>query len=151
MSSTGTLDMTVDNIGFMLDQLGEDCAPLQFLRELTQNAIEALLKTPEAKGEIVWDVDWTRHTLTNVYKLAVIDTGVGMTGPEMVHYINQLSSSMHEQSMTGNFGVGAKIAAATRNRAGTHIPVMEKRRGLDDPFVARSRDRVLRTRAATGP
>ena len=41
-----------------------------------------------------------------------------MTGEEMEEYINQLSSSMHGQSSTGNFGVGAKIAAATRNHAG---------------------------------
>lgn len=118
MSANGTLDMTVDNIGFMLDRLGEDCAPLQFLRELTQNSIEAIQKTPLSAGEIIWDVDWTRYTLEKVYKLAIIDTGVGMTGPEMVHYINQLSASMHGQSMRGNFGVGAKIAAATRNHAG---------------------------------
>ena len=118
MSASGTLDMTVDNIGFMLDRLGEDCAPLQFLRELTQNSIEAIQKTPLSVGEIIWDVDWTRYTLEKVYKLAIIDTGVGMTGSEMVHYINQLSSSMHGQSMTGNYGVGAKIAAATRNQAG---------------------------------
>ena len=41
-----------------------------------------------------------------------------MTGEEMVRYINQLSSSIHDQSHAGNFGVGAKIATATRNRAG---------------------------------
>jgi len=38
--------------------------------------------------------------------------------PEMVEYINQLSSSLSQQSLTGNYGVGAKIAAATRNHAG---------------------------------
>ena len=37
-----TLPMTVANTGFMLDRLGQDCSPLQFLRELTQNAIEAI-------------------------------------------------------------------------------------------------------------
>ncbi len=41
-----------------------------------------------------------------------------MTGQEMVRYINQLSSSVHQQTLEGNFGVGAKIAAATRNHAG---------------------------------
>jgi hypothetical protein len=113
-----TTPMTVANTGFMLDRLGRDCAPLQFIRELTQNAIEAILARPEQTGEIVWDVDWNYYALTGVYKLCVIDTGVGMTGEEMVRYINQLSSSVHEQSHAGNFGVGAKIAAATRNHAG---------------------------------
>ena len=41
-----------------------------------------------------------------------------MTGEEMVHYINRLSSSIHAQSMEANFGVGAKIAAVPRNHAG---------------------------------
>jgi hypothetical protein len=104
----------------MLDRLGRDCAPLQFLRELTQNGIEAILRTPEQAGEIRWDVDWNKFDLAGdgVYKLAVIDTGDGMTGAEMVKYINQLSSSSNPQSHEGNFGIGAKIAAATRNHAG---------------------------------
>jgi len=39
------LPMTVSNIGFLLDRLGQDCHPLQFLRELTQNSIEAIERT----------------------------------------------------------------------------------------------------------
>jgi hypothetical protein len=113
-----TLPMTVANTGFMLDRLGQDCSPLQFLRELTQNAIEAIQARPELTGQIIWDVDWDWYDLTGVFKLSITDTGVGMTGEEMVRYINQLSSSVHEQTMEGNFGVGAKIAAATRNHAG---------------------------------
>jgi hypothetical protein len=110
--------MSVAGTGFLVDRLGQDCAPLQFLRELTQNSIEAILRTPEQSGEIVWDVDWDIQSLTDNYKLCVVDTGCGMTGQDMVRYINQLSSSIHEQSHAGNFGVGAKIAAATRNHAG---------------------------------
>lgn len=113
-----TLAMTVANTGFMVDRLGQDCSQLQYLRELTQNAIEAILATRERKGEIVWDVNWDHYVRTNVYKLCVIDTGCGMTGEEMVRYINALSSSVHVQSHEGNYGVGAKIAAATRNHAG---------------------------------
>lgn len=113
-----TLPMQVRNMSFMLDRLGQDCAPLQYLRELTQNALESILHLRPQKGEIIWDADWNRHTLTGIFKLAIVDTGIGMTGEEMVVYINALSSSMNEQSATGNFGVGAKIAAAPRNHAG---------------------------------
>ena len=113
-----TLAMTVANTGFMLDRLGQDCSPLQFLRELTQNAIEAIEELPDKTGEIVWDVDWNRHALAPTFKLSITDSGIGMTGPDMIRYINQLSSSAHVQSYEGNFGVGAKIAAATRNHAG---------------------------------
>lgn len=115
-----TLPLKVNNTGFLLDRLGQDCAPLQFLRELNQNAIEAVLRTPAKKGEVVWDVDWTSFELGDYPnpKLCIIDNGDGMTGEEMVQYINQLSSSGSEQTMGGNYGVGAKIAAATRNHAG---------------------------------
>src|SRR3989441_1187349 len=111
------LAMTVQNIGFLLDRLGQDCHPLQYLRELTQNSIEAILRS-ETPGEIVWDLDWTTHDLEGFQKLCIIDTGDGMTGDEMVRFINQLSSSASAQSFSGNYGVGAKIAAATRNPAG---------------------------------
>jgi len=110
--------MGVANTGFIIDRLGRDCAPLQYLRELTQNSIEAILDTPENRGEIVWDVDWNQYDLTGTYKLSIIDAGVGMTGAEMIEYINHLSSSKHEQAHDKNFGVGAKVAAATRNHAG---------------------------------
>ena len=110
-----TLRMGVANVGFMVDRLGRDCHPLQYLRELTQNSIEAL---GDAGGEVIWDVDWNNYDLAGQYKLAIIDTGIGMTGDEMLKYINQLSSSTHEQSYDGNYGVGAKVAAATRNHAG---------------------------------
>jgi len=111
------LAMSVHNIGFLLDRLGQDCHPLQFLRELTQNSIEAIQRVNKS-GSITWDVDWNIYDLEGVYKLCITDTGDGMTGEEMVKFINQLSSSVGEQSLMGNYGVGGKIAAATRNHAG---------------------------------
>jgi Histidine kinase-, DNA gyrase B-, and HSP90-like ATPase len=109
-----TLPMGIANIGFMLDRLGRDCDDLQFLREITENALQAGATT------IVWDVDWKTWELSGgtLYKLCCIDNGSGMTGEEMLEYINQLSSSTHEQTFDGNYGVGAKVAAATRNPAG---------------------------------
>lgn len=114
-----TLEMKVANMTFMLERLAQDCAPLQFVRELTENAIDSIESLGQP-GEIRWDVDWNRYDLQpkEGYKISIIDTGIGMTGPEMVNYINQLSSSMHEQSKHGNFGMGAKIAAAPRNPVG---------------------------------
>lgn len=109
-----TLPMDVDNIGFMLERLGSDCDDLQFLRELTKNSIDA------ESTQIIWDVDWNLWEASEgrLYKLCCIDNGRGMDGEEMIRYINQLSSSIHKQSHDGNYGVGAKIAAATRNPAG---------------------------------
>jgi len=119
-SVENTLPLQVHDVGFLLDRLGEDCHPLQFLRELTQNAIEAIQKTADGKGQIVWDVDWLTYEMQpgSPYKLCITDTGCGMNGDEMAHYINQLSSSGGIQSHDANYGVGAKIAAATRNHNG---------------------------------
>lgn len=107
-----TMVMKVANLGFLLERLGEDCDDLQYLRELTENALEA------GATQVVWDVDQKLFDLTGQLKLCCIDDGHGMTGTEMIQHINHLSSSGHIQSVDGNFGVGAKIAAATRNPAG---------------------------------
>jgi hypothetical protein len=107
-----TMRMGVHNIGFMLERLGADCDDLQYLRELTKNSIEA------GATQIVWDVDWLLFSATGIYKLCCIDDGRGMTAREMVQHINNLSSSGGVQAMDANYGVGAKISAATRNPAG---------------------------------
>lgn len=117
-AGSGTLALKVANTGFMLDRLGMDCDDLQFLRELTKNSIEAIQRTKEKTGEIIWDVDWVTFDLQGMYRLSITDTGVGMDGEEMVQYINHLSSSSGIQSHVANYGVGAKISAATRNPAG---------------------------------
>lgn len=118
--SRDTLPMKVADMTFLVNKLGEDCGPLQYVRELTQNSIDAILRLERAKGEVIWDVFWPYYLLDEkgVYKLACIDSGAGMTGEEMVRYINNLSSSIHLQSSQGNFGVGAKIAAAPNNPHG---------------------------------
>jgi hypothetical protein len=113
-----TLPMSVANMTFLVNKLGDDCAPLQYIREITQNAIEAIGQQKADGGEIIWDVYWNHFDLDGVYKLCCIDTGVGMTGIEMMKFINGLSSSINEQATTGNFGVGAKIAAAPCNPHG---------------------------------
>ncbi len=113
-----TAALTVDNMTFMLERMGEDCSPLQYIRELTQNSIEAITKTPDNQGEIVWDCDWNLFDLDQVFKLSIIDNGVGMTGEEMERYINRLSASSGRQAYDGNYGIGGKIAAGTRNPEG---------------------------------
>jgi len=107
--------MEVDNIDFLIERMGQDCSPNQYLRELTQNSIEAVQRTGRPDGHIVWD-----HYITadGVRKLCIVDNGDGMTGLEMMHYINKLSSSRAEQGLGGNYGVGAKIAAAVHSPAG---------------------------------
>jgi hypothetical protein len=119
MSDCSTLKLTVKDsgLGFLLDRLGQDCAPLQHLRELTKNGIEALTR-PGLEGEIFWDIDEVVYDTTRLSKLCIIDTGCGMSKEELVEYINQLSSTGGIQSMAENLGMGAKITTATKNPAG---------------------------------
>lgn len=110
--------MTVHDTSFLVDRLGEDCSPLQFLRELTENALKAISLLDSPHGEIVWDYFRPIYESTGIFKLSIADNGIGMTGPDMVEYINQLASGLAERGITKNYGVGAKISALPLNPAG---------------------------------
>jgi hypothetical protein len=114
--------MKVENTAFMMEKLASDCSPLQYIRELTKNSIEAIQARQKTgwsgNGRIIWDADWLYVEQTGVFKLQVSDNGTGMTGPQMEDYINSLSSSGRVQSMTENFGMGAKITAGVENPVG---------------------------------
>jgi hypothetical protein len=117
-----TQRMQVEDTTFLIDRLGADCAPLQYVRELTSNAIQAIQERQRqgwrGQGRIIWDVDWPLIPPLQAYKLRISDNGTGMTGPQIQRYINQLSSSGREQGLDKNFGLGAKIAGCVTNPAG---------------------------------
>jgi hypothetical protein len=114
--------MKVENTAFLIEKLASDCSPYQYVRELTKNAIEAIQerqKTDKSEpGTVTWDADWAYLELSGKYKLQISDNGTGMTGAQMESYINSLSSSGRIQSMTENFGMGAKITAGVENPIG---------------------------------
>ncbi|MFL5862868.1 MAG: hypothetical protein ACJ780_19185 [Solirubrobacteraceae bacterium] len=117
----GWHELAVANPTFLLERLGGECTDLQGLRELTVNGLDAIAAFgADRPGRVVWDLDWERFDGSGggVRKLSVIDTGTGMTAGQLRHYINQLAASSREQSPTGNFGVGAKVAAGSRNPHG---------------------------------
>ena len=113
----GWQDLAVANPTFLLERLGSECGDLQFLRELTVNGLDAIAAQ---LGRVVWDLDWQRLEASagKVRKLTVTDTGTGMRPDQLGRHINQLASSSREQSHTANFGVGAKVAAGSRNPHG---------------------------------
>src|SRR5579884_1920560 len=114
-------ELEVHNASFLVDRLGADCGDLQALRELTVNALQAIASLGSSSiGRVVWDLDWARFDASGGRdrKVSVIDTGVGMTADEMRFYINHLSASSRPQDSARNFGVGAKIAAGSRNPHG---------------------------------
>lgn len=120
MSTTSPIQ--IENTTFLIERLAQDCSPLQYVRELTQNAFEAIQARRDnghsGTGYVQWDVDWPLAQEYRIYKLQVSDNGKGMSGPEIEQYINRLSSSSGVQSFEQNFGIGAKITAGVENPAG---------------------------------
>lgn len=115
----------VANASFTLDANARDCPPLQFVREFTVNAIEAIDARRAAGHDDPADghkVIWRQFTELNSQlatpKLACVDTGIGMTDAELDLYIRALASSSKRQALDGNYGWGAKISAAEHNPAG---------------------------------
>jgi hypothetical protein len=101
----------------LIQRLGRDTAPTQFVREFAMNGIEAVQRTKQP-GKVIVDVNRRILSERNLYKICFIDNGDGMTGEEMCEHLNNLSSSGAEQNTFENYGMGAKIAALTRNHAG---------------------------------
>ena len=119
-----TREMRVANIAFLLDRLAADTPPNQQIRELTENALEAIERRQKSgdpsEGIIRWDVDWDNLKRTNQYKLSIVDNGDGMTSQQMLEYLNALAvqGANQTQGISQNFGVGAKITALHRNSHG---------------------------------
>ena len=106
--------MSVDNVGFLIENLGADAAPLQYIRELVQNEIESILRAGVTEGRI--EIDY--EDVDGVRKLRITGNGEGMTPDEVAANINRLSASGGVQAFDKNFGIGAKITAGTRNPHG---------------------------------
>jgi hypothetical protein len=117
----GLHELAVANPSFFVEKLGAECSDLQGVRELTVNGLQAIgALRDQPRGRVIWDLDWQRAEASSgrVRKLSVIDDGVGMTPDQMRCFINHLAASSHEQGRLGNYGVGAKIAAGSRNPHG---------------------------------
>jgi hypothetical protein len=107
--------MGVSNVGFLIENLGKDAGPLQFLRELVRNAIESIERRGSFScGRI--EVDF--EEVEGIRKLRITDNGIGMTAEDVRQNINFLSASSGTQAFDKNFGIGAKITAAVRNPHG---------------------------------
>ncbi len=104
----------------LINNLGRDCLPEQYIREFTKNCIEAILRAKESKGVIVIDTNWVDwyYMENNPTYISFTDNGIGMSPSEMSNLLNKLSSSSGIKLDTENYGVGAKISALPRNKAG---------------------------------
>ena len=141
VTSPGFLPMEVAQTSFLVDRLGTDCGP-EFLRELTQNSIEASVRVGERSLVI-----WHGQQVGASRKLTITDTGDGMTGEELERHINRLSASGTKQDLAGNFGVGAEDLHRALEPRWRLVSVLETRRRARSTALPRFGNRPLRAAA----
>ena len=103
-----------DSPSSSIKRFNNQVAPMQFVREAVQNAIEA-----GAKKVTIERCPLYLKTQKQTEKLRIIDNGCGMTPDELLKYINKYnSSSKLSKGRHDNFGIGIKATAANFNRYG---------------------------------
>jgi hypothetical protein len=117
----------VQNADFIADKLASELQPDQEFREALQNAIEAvqrrMARDGSATGRIEFDVDWPMLEATGNWYIAGADNGDGMDRHELERYTTTLAvvGAGGNQSISGNQGMGLKIAGPTRHKIGVLI------------------------------
>lgn len=111
------LTLPKGNVAAFVDRAYRDGHPLQFLRELFQNGLEA-----GATRIIVRPVE-SRVGDARYAVLSVQDNGPGMSASELRNYFSGLGESHNDNvgDPHANFGVGAKISTIPWNKAGVVI------------------------------
>jgi hypothetical protein len=118
MTAFKPTDVNHEGLTALIQNLGRDCPPSQYLREFLKNAIEACQRTQIQNSEIILDFNEEIFQETGHHKLCFIDNGDGMSDEQMLLLLNNLSASGSKSNEHQNYGVGAKISAMTRNHAG---------------------------------
>lgn len=106
--------LEVENESFLVASLIERCPKTAMVSELMMNALEAARHAPEGRRLVeisVTPVDGTP-------KLTIWNTGPGLDAVELQRICNIASSLGKQQSLHGNFGMGAKVASLPSNQRG---------------------------------
>ncbi|WLA51682.1 ATP-binding protein [Bradyrhizobium elkanii] len=114
MSTSAVTALQVADEDFLVATLIERCPKLMMVRELMMNALEAARHAPETRRF----VEISALPMDGVDKLAIWNTGPGMDDHELLKICNIASSLGKQKSLTGNFGMGAKVASLPSNQRG---------------------------------
>ena len=80
-------DVNHEGLTALIQNLGRDCPPSQYLREFLKNAIEACQRTSEKNYQIILDFNEDIYKETGYYKMSFIDNGDGMSDEQMLEQI----------------------------------------------------------------
>ena len=113
-------ELKVENVSRLLNIMANGVSPEQFIRELTKNGIEAIIRAATKKGKIHWGIDPIYKKKFKTEKLMIVDNGDGMTPEEMESHLGTLAveGGNRNHGESGNFGVGGKISALKQNPYG---------------------------------
>lgn len=106
--------LRVGDEDFLVASMIERCPKGMMLRELAMNALEAARHAPPDNRLV--EVRPYEHNGTT--KLAIWNTGPGMNAAELHRMCDIAASIGKEKSLTGNFGMGAKVASLPSNQHG---------------------------------
>lgn len=114
MSTNAVAALHVADEDFLVTSLIERCPKTMMIRELMMNALESAQLAMPGKRL----VEISSLLMDGSTKLAIWNTGPGMNASELLHICNIASSLGKEKSLTGNFGMGAKVASLPSNQRG---------------------------------
>lgn len=114
MTTNAVTALEVLDEEFLVASLIERCPKTAMIRELMMNAIEAAQHAPEGRRL----VEISAQPIDGGSKLTMWNTGPGMDAIELHRICNIASSIGKQKSLTGNFGMGAKVASLPSNQRG---------------------------------
>jgi hypothetical protein len=112
--TTAVTALQVADEDFLVASLIERCPKAMMIRELMMNALEAARHAPDGRRL----VEISAVEIDGADKLAIWNTGPAMGAAELMKMSNIASSLGKEKSLTGNFGMGAKVASLPSNQRG---------------------------------
>jgi hypothetical protein len=114
MSTNAVTALEVLDEDFLVTTLIERCPKTAMIRELMMNALEAARHAPIGRRL----VEISEQVFDGAPKLTMWNTGPGMNAAELQSICNIAASIGKEKSLTGNFGMGAKVASLPSNQRG---------------------------------
>jgi hypothetical protein len=114
MTTRAVTALEVVDEEFLVASLIERCPKTAMIRELMMNALEAAQHAPAGRRL----VEISSQPIDGASKLTMWNTGPGMDAAELQHICNIASSIGKQKSLTGNFGMGAKVASLPSNQRG---------------------------------
>jgi len=112
--STTATRLRVQDEDFLVAAMIERCPKTMMIRELFKNALEAAATAPEGRRR----VEFSALSVEGAPKLALWNSGRGLTGAELYRMCDIAASIRKESGLDRNFGMGAKVASLPSNQCG---------------------------------